>query len=101
MAIMRALPKDLPREVYVLTAVAFAVAVGFGIVAPVIPVFAREFGVGRTAAGAVVSFFALARLVFGPGAGWLVNRLGERIVLASGIGIVAVSSLLTGLSQSY
>ena len=37
--------KGLPREVGVLVAVAFAVAVGFGIVAPAIPVFARSFDV--------------------------------------------------------
>ncbi|MGH8998622.1 MAG: MFS transporter, partial [Acidimicrobiia bacterium] len=78
-----------------------AVAVGFGIVAPVIPVFARQFGVGRTAAGAVVSVFAFMRLAFGPAGGWLVNRFGERLVLATGIGIVAVSSLGSGLAQTY
>jgi MFS family permease len=91
----------LPREVAVLTAVAFAVAVGFGVVVPAIPVFARDFGVGRTAAGAVISAFAFMRLVSAFGSGRLVNRIGERVVLASGIGIVAVSSALAGLSQSY
>jgi len=98
---MRTLPRDMPREVYVLAAVAFSVAVGFGIVTPILAVFAREFGVGRTAAGAVISAFAFMRLVGAPPSGWLVNRIGERTVLASGIGIVAVSSLLTGLAQSY
>jgi MFS family permease len=92
---------SLPREVMVLTAVAFAVAVGFGVVAPAIPVFARDFGVGRTAAGAVISAFAFMRLVSALGSGRLVNKLGERVVLATGIGIVAVSSALAGLAQSY
>lgn len=91
----------LPREVAVLTAVAFAVAVGFGVVAPAIPVYAREFGVGRTAAGAVISAFAFMRLVSALGSGRLVNRIGERLVLSVGIGIVAVSSALAGLAQSY
>lgn len=91
----------MPREVIVLTAVAFAVAVGFGVVVPAIPVFAREFGVGRTAAGAVISAFAFMRLVSALGSGRLVNRIGERVVLATGIGIVAVSSALAGLSQAY
>jgi MFS family permease len=91
----------LPREVLVLTAVAFAVAVGFGVVAPAIPVFARQFGVGRAAAGAVISAFAFMRLVSALASGRLVNRIGERIVLATGIGIVAVSSALAGLAQSY
>ena len=77
------------------------VAVGFGVVAPAIPVYAREFGVGRTAAGAVISAFAFMRLVSALGSGRLVNRIGERLVLATGIGIVAVSSALAGLAQSY
>ena len=58
----RACSGDLPQEVGVLTG-GFAVVVGFGVVAPAIPVFAREFGVGVTAAGAVISAFALMRLV--------------------------------------
>jgi MFS family permease len=91
----------LPREVGVLTAVAFAVAVGFGVVAPAIPDYARQFGVSRTAAGAVISAFAFMRLVSALGSGRLVNRIGERLVLAIGIGIVAVSSALAGLAQSY
>lgn len=91
----------LPREVLVLGGVAFAVALGFGFVAPAIPVFARHFGVGRTAAGGVISVFAGMRLVCAFGAGRLVERLGERLVLATGIAVVAVSSALAGLATSY
>jgi DHA1 family multidrug resistance protein-like MFS transporter len=91
----------LPIEVAVLSAVAFFVAAGFGIVAPAIPVFARSFGVSRTAAAAVVSAFALMRLVSALGVGRLVNRIGERVVLGTGIGIVAVSSALAGLAANY
>jgi MFS transporter, DHA1 family, multidrug resistance protein len=93
--------KGLPREVGVLVAVAFAVAVGFGIVAPAIPVFARSFHVSREASGAVVSAFAVTRLLFALTSGRLVDRLGERLVMAIGVGIVAVSSALAGLAQSY
>jgi MFS family permease len=92
---------SLPPEVAVLTAVAFSVALGFGIVAPAIPLFARQFGVSNFAAGAVISVFAAVRFVSAPVAGRLVNRLGERLVLATGIGIVGVSSLLAGLARSY
>ena len=84
-----------------LAAIAFCVALGFGIVAPAIPVFARTFGVTALLAGAVISVFALMRLITSPGAGALVNRVGERAVLSSGLAIVAVSSLLAGFSQTY
>jgi MFS family permease len=77
------------------------VALGFGVVAPALPLFARQFGVGKTAAAAVISAFALMRLVTAPFVGRLVNAFGERIMLASGIGIVAVSSLLAGFAQAY
>lgn len=93
--------KDLPREVGVLAAIAFCVALGFGIVALAIPVFAREFGVSAFLAGAVVSAFALMRLVSAPPAGAMVNRIGERRVLAAGLAIVALSSLAAAFSQSY
>jgi MFS family permease len=92
---------SLPPEVAVLTAVAFSVALGFGIVAPAIPLFAKDFGVTNFAAGAVISVFALVRFASAPVAGRFVNRFGERLVLATGIGIVGVSSLLAGFSGNY
>ena len=92
---------DLPNEVAVLAAVAFSVAVGFGIVAPVIPLFAHHFGVGKAEVGAVLSAFAFMRLASALGVGRLVDSIGERVVLASGIGIVAISSALAGFAHSY
>jgi MFS transporter, DHA1 family, multidrug resistance protein len=93
--------RELPSEVRALVGVGFMVALGFGLVAPAIPLFAREFGVGKTAAGAVISAFALMRLVAAPFVGRLVNAAGERVMLAVGIGVVAVSSALAGLAQQY
>jgi MFS family permease len=93
--------RGLPRETFVLALIAFCVALGFGIVVPAVPLFAREFGVGNTAAGAVISAFALMRLVSGLAGGRLVDRVGERVALLAGLGVVAVSSLLAGLAVSY
>jgi DHA1 family multidrug resistance protein-like MFS transporter len=91
----------LPTEVRALIVVAFMVALGYGIVAPAIPLFARQFGVGKAAAGAVISAFALMRLLAAPFVGRLVNAFGERVMLATGIIVVAVSSLLAGFAQEY
>ena len=101
MVLRRGPLRELPVEVGALAAVAFMVAVGFGVVAPAIPLFAREFGVSKTAASAVISAFAAARLVTAPFAGRMVNAFGERVMLSAGIGIVAVSSLLAGFSGAY
>ncbi len=91
----------LPRDVLVLGVIAFFVMVGFGVVIPVLPVYVRSFGVGYVEVGAVVSAFALVRLIASPFCGWLINHGGERTILAIGIGIVAVSSGLVGFAETY
>lgn len=91
----------LPRDVLVLGVVAFCVAVGFGVLVPVLPVFARSFGVDDFAVGAVVSVFAMLRLATSPSVGAMIGRLGERVVMSAGIFVVAASSGLAGLSRTY
>lgn len=91
----------LPREVYVLGLIAFCVAVGFGVLVPVLPVYARSFGVDNLAVGAVVSAFAAVRLITSPFCGRMIDAFGERVVMAVGIFIVAISSGLAGISGSY
>ncbi len=91
----------IPGEIAVLVAAAFVIAIGFGLVAPVLPAYARSFDVGVAAASVVVSAFAFFRLVFAPVGGALVSRLGERPVYLTGLLIVAASSLATAFAQSY
>ncbi len=92
---------QMPRDVWVLSLVALLVAIGFGVMVPVLPVFARSFSVSQFQVGAVISAFALARLAMGPFCGRLNRAIGERVALGSGIGIVALSTVGAGLSQSY
>lgn len=91
----------VPREIWILVGAAFVIAIGFGIVAPVLPAYARSFDVGVAAASVIVSAFAFFRLVFAPVGGELVNRLGERPVYLTGLVIVALSSFATAYAQSY
>jgi MFS family permease len=49
----------------------------------------------------VISVFAIMRIAFSLPAGKLLDQFGERLVMATGIGIVAVSSVLAGVAQSY
>ena len=91
----------IPTEIWTLVGAAFVIAVGFGIVSPVLPAYARSFDVGVAAASVIVSAFAFFRLVFAPAGGALVERLGERPVYLAGLVIVALSSLATAFAQSY
>ena len=86
---------------WALVAGGFAVALGYGVVAPAIPQFALEFGVSNFAASAIVSAFALMRLVSAPLAGWVVSRFGERATYTAGILIVALSTGVSALAANY
>lgn len=77
------------------------VALGYGVVAPVLPQYARHFGVSISAATFVITAFAVMRLVGAPPAGLLVQRLGERRVYISGLLIVAVSTAACAFAETY
>lgn len=91
----------IPREIWVLVAAGFVIALGFGLITPVLPTFAQSFGVGATASSVVVSAFAFFRLVFAPAGGRLIGRLGERPVYLTGLVIVAISTGATAFAGSY
>ena len=93
--------RDLPREVSVLVVASFFVAVGFGIIVPAIPLFARSFGVSNAAVGLIISLFALSRFASGLFSGKLVDKFGERTVFAVGVAFVALSVGACGIAQSY
>ncbi len=89
------------RALWALLSASFVIALGYGIVAPALPQFARSFDVSVSAASAVISAFAGMRLLFAPMSGRLVQKLGERPVYLSGVFIVAVSTGLCAFAESY
>ena len=92
---------EFPREVGVLVFASFFVAVGFGIIAPTLPLFARSFGVNNAQVGAILSAFAFARFASGLISGKLVDHFGERLVYSFGIGFVSLTSFAAGMAQNY
>jgi MFS family permease len=91
----------LPREVWLLVCANVVVALGYGVVAPVLPQYARNFGVSISAATFVITAFAAMRLVGALPAGLIVQRLGERRVYIAGLLIVAVSTGACAFAQTY
>ena len=91
----------LPGEVWVLVTANAVIAIGYGVVAPVLPQYARNFGVSISAATFVITAFALMRLVGAPPAGLLIQRFGERRVYLNGLLIVAVSTAACAFAETY
>ncbi|WP_182348120.1 MFS transporter [Tomitella gaofuii] len=100
-AVRGAARTPIPRSIWVLVSAAFVIALGFGLVAPVLPQFAKSFDVGTTAATVIISAFAFFRLVFAPAGGRLVNLVGERWVYLTGLFIVAVSTGACAFAADY
>jgi ACDE family multidrug resistance protein len=97
----RAPARRLPAQVWVLIAANAVIALGYGFVSPVLPQYARDFGVSISAATFVITAFALIRLCFAPVSGLLVQRMGERRVYVGGILIVALSTGMCAFAHSY
>lgn len=91
----------IANERVVVVSVATAlVMTGQGILGPVLPVFARRFGVSVAAVGIVVGAFGLARLLLNVPLGWLSDRWGRRFLLVGGPLVVSVAMVFSGLAGS-
>lgn len=84
-----------------LLAISVTVALGFGMVIPVLPLYARSFGVGLAAIGLVQLVFGLTRFSFGLVGGLAVDRFGDRAATMAGLLIVAASSYAAGFSDTF
>ncbi len=94
-------PERLPRDLVVLIGAALIVALGFGLIAPILPSYAQSFGVSNAAAAAIVSVFAATRLLFAPFSGRITERWGEPLGYVSGVLIVAVSTIACAYATDY
>ncbi|MDQ2786670.1 MAG: MFS transporter [Chloroflexota bacterium] len=71
---------------------------GFGSIVPIVPTFARSFGVSQAAAGLVISVYGLGRLLFDLPMGGLAERVGRRKIIIIGEIITTVGSLLCAVA---
>ncbi|HEY0691728.1 MAG TPA: MFS transporter [Kribbella sp.] len=72
----------------------------WGVVVPVLPAYATEFGASTTQLGLVVAMFGLGRLVVNTPAGLLCARVNPRIpLLGAAAGVVACQALMATASS--
>ena len=89
------------RTLVWLCAVIFVTQLGFGGIVPVVPLYAREFGVSQTAIGLSIAAYGLARFLVSVPTGQLADWLGRRWALVLGEAVSAAGNLLCGLSATY
>jgi MFS family permease len=95
---------DLVRRYRVLLWICAVIAVnqlGFGIIVPVLPLYADSFGVTQVAIGLTIAVYGLGRTLFNMPMGQLADRLGRRQVVFWGEIITAVGSLLCAFAPTF
>jgi MFS family permease len=80
---------------------AFILSLGYSIATPAIPVFAKSFDTGFGVASLVIVVHALGGLIAAVPTGFLVDHLGRRPMLFAGPVLMAASSVLTAVAQSF
>ncbi|MBA3272830.1 MAG: MFS transporter, partial [Chthoniobacterales bacterium] len=85
---------------YVLFLTVFIDLVGFGIIIPVLPLYAEEFHAGPVAIGWLTGIYSGMQIIFTPILGRLSDRYGRRPVLMLSLAGTAVGFLLMGLAQT-
>ena len=75
--------------------------IGFGIIIPILPLYAQDFGASGLKVGFLMGIFSLMQLIFLPFWGRLSDRIGRRPVLLISIAGNSVSLLICALAQDY
>ncbi len=74
--------------------------IGFGIVIPVLPLYAEKFGASETVIGLLLAIYSLMNFVFSPILGRLSDRVGRRPVLFLSIVGTSIGFLVMGLADT-
>ncbi len=77
----------------------FVSMLGFGLVMPLLPIYARDFGATGIQLGFLTASFALTRVVSTLPGGWLSDRMGRKKPIAAGLLMYSVVMALYGFSQ--
>jgi len=82
-------------------ALVFVYELGFGSVVPVLPLYARSFGVSQAAVGLTISVYGLARFLIALPSGRLADGLGRRATLALGGAVTVLGNVLCAYAPSF
>jgi len=74
---------------------------GFGIVIPLLPMYATRLGISFFGIGAIMAIYSLAQFIFAPILGRISDRIGRRPVIMLGLLGSSAGYLIYGLAGSF
>ena len=87
-------------KLWVLMATAFVDMLGFAMVFPLLPFYAKDLGATPFVIGMLISSFSIAQLATAPLWGRVSDRLGRRPVLLIGLAAAGVAYIVFGLAST-
>ncbi|HJM43670.1 MAG TPA: MFS transporter [Nitrospinota bacterium] len=90
-----------PFHFWVLAGTNLFIMMGFGLVGPVLPLYAESFEVSYTSVGFLIALFPAVRVLTNLPSGLLGARLGERKACSAGAGFVACGALISGSAPDF
>ena len=94
-------PVSTDRLVLLVTAAVFINFIDRGNLATATPLIQEELHLSATQLGVLLSAFYYGYVVCMPGMGWLAERYGAKRVLAAGITVWSIATLMTGFAGSF
>jgi MFS family permease len=89
------------RRIFASLFIATATAqVGLGIIAPILPLYARTFAATAFQIGTVFAAFSISRALLGPFIGRLSDRIGRKPIIVIGLAVYALVSILYAWSTA-
>ena len=86
---------------FILCSTGVLVSAGMGVIAPVLPLFGKTFGVNTALVGLLMTSFGLARVLGDLPSGYLTDRFDPRWMLIGGPILIGISSVMAGLATNF
>ena len=88
------------RRLFLLVAAVVLVDTAFyAAISPLLPSYAEDLDLSKTAAGVLTASYAAGTLAGSIPGGWLATRVGVKPTLLAGLGLLAVTSVVFGLAR--
>jgi len=79
----------------------FFIQLGYGLVSPIMPIYAQSFGIDYAMVALVTTFNALGRIVSDVPLGWVSDRFGRRPLSILGPLLITVSAIMSALAGTF
>ncbi|MFP4001892.1 MAG: MFS transporter [Thermoplasmata archaeon] len=88
------------KELLILVFAVFVSMIGFGLIMPFLPIYARQFGATKTHVGLMLGIFSIVKIIIAPIGGKIADVYGRKPVMVGGMFMYMVVMGMFGLAST-